>query len=1181
MNSRPTVLSRFLRTFGVVITLATLISLAGKSAETVAAQATRTEDPQISAVERADCLAFGDARTARHARTGALRFIGTEPGRPIPNPRPVEAARSPEAAARAYLSVCGALFGLPPSPNQAGAVDPISQLRVIGTPQADGGRRAIRFQQLYENVPVLGGELIVQLDAANDILAVAGKTGPKSGVDTMPAVDAAAARRAALTLVAKSYGLDPATLVTTTPERWIYDPGLLGPEAGPAVLVWRMDVTPRTGPPIRELVLIDARRGAVALHFNQVESALNRQTYTANNTKTLPGTLVCGEANPTCSGGDSQAVAAHLYAGDTYNFYLDILGRNSIDNAGLPLISTVHYDVNYNNAAWNGVQMIYGDVYGFSLADDVVAHELTHGVTQYTANLFYYYQSGAINESLSDVFGEIVDQSNGRGNDGPGVKWLVGEDITGLGAIRNMQDPPAFGDPDKMTSPAYVRSAVDNGGVHTNSGINNKAAYLMSDGGTFNGQTVAGLGIDKVARIYYEVQAHLLTSGADYADLADALYQGCNNLIGTPAGISQADCQEVQKATTAVEMTAQPAGGPFNPEAPVCATGQTPSNLFFDNLESGTGGFLFSAAIGTVRWQLDSPLGLYAHSGVHSLYADDYPDQPTDTSARMAGGVLVPAAAFLRFAHAYGFEDGSYDGGVVEYSTDAGLSWVDAGSLFDANGYTGTLVSGLGNPLGGRQAFVNDSHGYVSSRVNLATLAGQTVRFRWRMALDNGGYDWGWWLDDVSIYSCLADGSVTGHVRQANNAPIAGAVVSSGVNGVSTTTDAGGLYSLTLPAGTHTLTASAPGYASVAAAGIVVVSGGTTTKDFVLAPITVVRNGFDLNSDGFGDVFLYNRVTGARVFELAKAGGGFDPIQGAWDAGWQVYPARLNADGYTDLFLYDPARGYWIQALNQGGDGTFAYTLGNWDSSWTVVPADLDGDGLTDMFVYNFANGVWVKCFADGSGGFKDYASGNWDPGWTFNTADLNGDARDDFFLYNRTNGVWVEAFSQPGVGTFDYPASGQWDPGWQVVPADVNGDGRIDLFLLNAQGVHVTALSRASGGFDYVNGPQWTAGLTAAAGDLNFDGLADLFLYNPTTGVWSEALSDGAGGFSLASGSWDPGWAVVLTDFNADGRADVLLSRADGLWFQAINTGTATFTYVPGNWGTGWTVFAKNPSSR
>ena len=125
----------------------------------------------------------------------------------------------------------------------------------------------------------------------------------------------------------------------------------------------------------------------------------------------------------------------------------------------------------------------------------------------------------------------------------------------------------------------------------------------------------------------------------------------------------------------------------------------------------------------------------------------------------------------------------------------------------------------------------------------------------------------------------------------------------------------------------------------------------------------------DLNSDGLGDVFLYNQTTGARAFEVTTSGG-FTQTASAWDPGWQVYPAQLNADGYTDFFLYDPARGLWIQALNHGGDGTFTYTLGNWDSSWTVVPSDLDGDGLTDLFVYNVTTGVWVKCFVNGSGAF-------------------------------------------------------------------------------------------------------------------------------------------------------------------------------------------------------------------
>jgi subtilisin family serine protease len=402
-------------------------------------------------------------------------------------------------------------------------------------------------------------------------------------------------------------------------------------------------------------------------------------------------------------------------------------------------------------------------------------------------------------------------------------------------------------------------------------------------------------------------------------------------------------------------------------------------------------------------------------------------------------------------------------------------------------------------------------------------------------------------------------------------------------NGGSTWTNLsdGGPYTGT---GTPTLTISG---ATPALNGLqfrCVAGNGTVFINSAAATLTIVqaiRGLVDLNSDGSGDVFLYNRATGARKFELTSPAG-FVETASAWDPGWQVYPANLNADGYTDFFLYDPERGYWIQALNSGGDGTFTYTLGTWDSSWTVVPSDLDGDGLTDMFVYNFANGVWVKCFADGSGGFKGYASGNWDPGWTFFTADLNGDGRDDFFLYNRTNGIWVEAFSQPGFGTFEYPASGQWDPGWQVIRGDLNKDGRTDLFLLNAAGVHVSALSLAAGGFDYVGGPQWSSGWSVAPGDLNGDAASDLFLYNAATGVWVEELSDGSGGFTqAASGTWDPGWTEAITDLNADARADVLLTRADGVWIKATHTGTGTFTFAAGNWGTGWTVFVRKPSDQ
>src|SRR5688500_17596699 len=158
------------------------------------------------------------------------------------------------------------------------------------------------------------------------------------------------------------------------------------------------------------------------------------------------------------------------------------------------VISSVHYGSSYDNANWNGEQMIYGDAYGFPLADDVVAHELTHGVTEHESNLFYYYQSGAINESFSDLWGEYYDQTNGLGDDDDEVKWQMGDEVWGLGTLRSMSHPPFYGDPDKMSSAGYYESEDDNGGVHHNSGINNKAIYLMVQGDSFNLKTVTPLG---------------------------------------------------------------------------------------------------------------------------------------------------------------------------------------------------------------------------------------------------------------------------------------------------------------------------------------------------------------------------------------------------------------------------------------------------------------------------------------------------------------------------------------------------------------------------------------------------------------------------------------------------------------------------------------------------------------
>lgn len=690
------------------------------------------------------------ARVAVDSSTGLVTFIGADSNRSLRRSSSLSGFVA-EDAALALVKDHGSLFGLR---------DPGRELRLMKKVRTESGRSMVRYQQHHKGVPVVAGEIIVNTDFGNNLLSMGGRISPSLDLSTTPKISAEEASTIAIHAVGKWYGIDAAALQTSAPELWIYDSRLLKPGVAPSNLVWRMDVNnnkPLTT--IREQVLVDAQNGNINLHFSKIDTVKNRYTYDANSTGSLPGTEVCTESsdNDACTGGsNTDADYAHRYAGDTYDFYFNTHGRDSIDGLGMSILSTVRYcDPSlpssycpYQNAFWSGTQMVYGK--GYSLADDVVGHELTHGVTDYTSGLLYYHQSGAINESFSDIWGEFIDQTNNSGDDSTLAKWKLGENVIG-GAVRDMKNPPSFGDPDRMTSVYYYAGSSDNGGVHTNSGVNNKAAYLMTDGDTFNGITVAGLGITKVANIYYEAQTNLLTSGSNYYDLYQYLYQACQNLVGT-SGITTDDCQQVRNATDAVEMNKTPAAEPV---VDPCPLGYAPSNIFFDNMETA-GNWTFSNLVGSNSWLY--AIG-FAESGTRTLYARNI-NSISDSVASMNAGVAVPANAFFHFKHAYGFEYAGatyYDGGVVEYSTDGGSTWHDAGSLYAAGkNYGGTISSSYSNPLAGRSSFSGEV-GYVSTRYDLSSLSGQTVRFRFREANDssNAG-SLGWVVDDVRIYTCVA-----------------------------------------------------------------------------------------------------------------------------------------------------------------------------------------------------------------------------------------------------------------------------------------------------------------------------------------------------------------------------------------------------------------------------------------
>jgi hypothetical protein len=764
-------------------------------------------------------------------------------------------------------------------------------------------------------------------------------------------------------------------------------------------------------------VLINAQRGNVSLHFNQVDTAWTQarnagptqaittmnnlspiaslqagasiKTYTAGNSTSLPGTFLCDQNNPTCPAGDSHAKAAHKYAIGTYNLYQTEHNRISIDNKNMPVISTVHYDVGYQNAFWSGTQMVYGDGFGFALADDVVAHELTHGVTQYESNLFYYYQSGAINESFSDLWGEYYDQINGQGNDAASDRWLIGENISGYGAIRNMSNPPGFGDPDKITSPNYYEEAGDNGGVHFNSGVNNKAVFLMVDGGAFNGKTITGLGWTKTAALYYEVNANLLPSGGDYSDLYYALQQACTNLLGQK-GITVTDCQEVKDAIDAVEMNMQPAPN-FNTDAPLCDAG-TPTISLADDLENGAGKWTFNNG-GMTRWQIDSSFfGPYAQSGNHSLYADDFPPAITDAVARLTA-FKVPNNGYLHFAHAFDFETWgapyNFDGGVLEYSINNGSSWLDAGALVDFNGYRGTIFADWTNPLKGRSGFVGSSHGYISTRLNLASLAGKDVTFRWRMGLDEIGYAWGWWVDNIKVYTCTVGnwnirgmGSVLHGTG--TDIPVPADYNGDGIDDVAIFRESNNTW---------------------------YIRGVGSVQYGAASDIPVVA---DYNGDGKDDIAVFRKANSTWYIR------GMGPsIYGASND--VPAAADYDGDGKDDIAVFRKSNNTWYIH----GIGPSMYG----GSNDIPVVADYDGDGKDDIAVFRPSNGTW---YIRGIGSFPYGQSGDIPV-----PADYNGDGKDDMAVFRPSNGTWYIR----GVGSFLYGINGDIP-----VPADYDGDGKTDM---------------------------------------------------------------------------------------------------------------------------------------
>jgi Zn-dependent metalloprotease len=377
------------------------------------------------------------------------------------------------------------------------------------------------------------------------------------------------------------------------------------------------------------------------------------------------------------------------------------------------------------------------------------------------------------------------------------ARWLMGEDSTAVGlvgALRDMWNPNCYGDPGKVTDSLYQCAATDGGGVHTNSGVDNRAYSLMVDGGTYNSQTVTGIGLTKAAHVYFRAKIAYQHPASDFADHADALEQSCSDLTGVnlasfaggPSGevISTADCSQVAKAILATEMRTPPTQCNFqpllaqNPPA-VCPPGKTAKKLFFDNFENGTASAdrFTETHEGTTAdfterdWSVASNLP-DGRPG-KAFFGPDYPGGTCapggDETAVLhldSPVITVPSTApapRVVFDHWVATEAG-WDGGNVKISVNGGAWQLLPDAAFIYNAYNATLFTagqGNSNPIAGQRAFTGSDGGAVDgswgrSIIDLTGIANRKDKIRLRFDLGNDGCfgTFGWYVDDLQVLQC-------------------------------------------------------------------------------------------------------------------------------------------------------------------------------------------------------------------------------------------------------------------------------------------------------------------------------------------------------------------------------------------------------------------------------------------
>ena len=722
----------------VVGNIAALATLAGGSAFVA-----------MAGPAHAGSTADGDFPVVGKETVDVVRGSGGKVSGVIPNEPIADAsgASTPEEAAKAHVQRLAPALGV--NPNNLEAVD--------STEVPDGN--VVRFEQKVDGLEVYAGGFVASMGDSNDLNALLGEASLDGVAKADAKIDQNAATKKAIDHVAGKVEVDASGLTADIKGEMVYDPSLLNSEALPAARkVVNVNVH-NANHSIDYDVLVNAGLGTVAVAVPNTSGALERKVCDAENQDygSSDSALCDGQTvgysleeggEPT---GEPTVDDAYQFLYDSavwYANYTDVdltqLVSDGEVQGGKALRATVNVclsdqqpDCPMANAFWNyndGVkQMFIGGNMGTL---DVIAHEVTHGVTAETAGLKYIYQSGALHEAFSDVQGEIIDLATNQDKVGTDAEWMIGDDLQD-GAMRDMADPTASEQPDTMTSDLWVEdpNLQDNGGVHSNSGVGNKAGYLTAQGGEFNGYEIRGLGLAKTFKLFWSTQ-NLLTPGADYKDFGTALQVACEKNIGREGSfVTEDDCAQVAKVVRATELHEDASNAA--PTAPYCDEGNVNRTYFegFENRDNLTFEGSGSAGLAMADYGL--------------AYQNTGKDAGVIWTGPAADGTIVDNGTFTQSSSVEVPENGLLR---VDYATEFLAQGVSAELQYNAgDGWqSGSSLSGSVNA----EPWTGLSGGWGAARYDLSSLAGQNVQFRFQVEGGDATSNHFLYVDNVKLYNC-------------------------------------------------------------------------------------------------------------------------------------------------------------------------------------------------------------------------------------------------------------------------------------------------------------------------------------------------------------------------------------------------------------------------------------------